>query len=164
MEKPNLNAPDRLSIMGGVFYLCEHSLLHKNYRVGELSENVLPALQLGQFRYYDAPGGEPIAFVCWAFATDETVRRLSVGEPLDGIQDWTSGDTLVFVDFLAPFGFLDQIRADLTNNVFASGTVGIGFRPSYDDAGNLTKVRRTIYRFNRRNDTQFGNTGNLKEP
>ena len=142
----------RLSVMGGVMYLCEHSVIHKSYFVGELLENVLPAIELGQFRYYDRDDGTPVAFVCWDFASDEVVRRLSVGEPLADLSDWNSGDTLVFVEFLAPFGMLSDIRADLSENVFPSGSVGIAFRPRYDDEGELAKVRRTIYRFHRKDE------------
>lgn len=153
MEQLTLSARERLSIVGGVMYLCEHSLIHKNYRVGELLANILPAIELGQFRYYDTDTGEPMAFVCWALASDETVRRLSVGEDLDGIEDWHGGKTLIFPEFLAPFGLLNQIRADLSENVFASGTTGIAFRPRYDAQGELSTVRRTIYRFNKRSTT-----------
>lgn len=155
-----LDTQDRLRIVGGVVYLCEHSLIHKNYRVGELSAVILPALQLGQFRYYDTPQGEPVAFLCWAFASAETINKLRSGLVLDAAADWTGGKTLMFPEFIAPFGHLRQIVADLCNNVFAPGTVGHSFRPHYDSVGKLTAVRKKTWHFDRRSTSEQQNQRN----
>lgn len=149
---------DKLRIAGGILYLCARAPLQRRYSVELLIDRIFPALELGQFRFFEQDDGQPRAFICWAFASEETTRRLGTGEPLDGIQDWYGGDQLVFVELLAPFGDVRAVRKDLADNVFPNGTQGISFRPKHDQSGKLTSVRKLHYTFNKSKAAETGLT------
>ncbi len=137
----------RLTVAGGVMYLCENSLLHKNYFVGELLETILPAIQLGHFRYFENDAGEPVGFVCWAMVDEGGMAKLAKGEGLTDLEEWTAGDQLVFPELIAPFGHIKMIRRDLATNVFEPGTVGLSYRPIMDDEGTFSHMSLKKWRF-----------------
>lgn len=138
---------ERLQMLGGILELCRQSAMHRAYLVDDLLARILPPLELGQFRYYATDHDYPAAFVTWALADADTASRFESGEPVDGLEAWTSGDILVFVDLVAPNGALRSVRRDLNDNVFAAGTSGISFRPVYGPDGALLRVRRKNFYF-----------------
>lgn len=136
-------------MLGGIVELCRNSAMHRSYLVDDLLARVLPPLELGQFRYYATSDDFPAAFVTWALADDDTVARFARGAPVDGLEAWRSGQTLVFVDLIAPNGSLRAVRRDLNENVFAAGTSGISFRPVYGQDGEFSHVRQKTFYFGR---------------
>ncbi|MBB5517111.1 hemolysin-activating ACP:hemolysin acyltransferase [Rubricella aquisinus] len=149
-------AADKIHVAGGVLYLCSHAEIQRDYTVGQLIEQVLPAIETGQFRYYEREDGEPIAFVAWANTTEEGLRKLKRGASLVGPEDWTGGDRLVFVELIAPFGHVRDVRDDLAENVFPDGTSGISLRPVYDRTGTLAAVRTLTFRFTKKTKNTKG--------
>jgi len=72
----------------------------------------IPPIALGQFRLW-RKSGLPLAFGSWAYLSDEAaarakndIRRLS---PID----WKSGDNLILMDLIAPFGVGEAAMREL---------------------------------------------------
>ena len=86
-----------------VIHLLSQSDIYKNFTMSQASKLFVPAVNLrqnvGMFR-----DGHLVAWSSWMF-TD----RVKADKFLDGTyklraEDWSSGNVLIFVDFVAPFG------------------------------------------------------------
>ena len=110
---------DRMSELTGAYvYLCNFSELHKKYRFSTLLQRVLPSLVMRNFRLH-LVGDIPVAFVSWAWLSDEATERLSGGGMGLSISDYNSGDNLWFLEALAPFGHSFDMITDLYTSVFS---------------------------------------------
>lgn len=104
-------------LLGELFLLLLSSDLHLKYQVGDVANNFLPPIDLGQFRIYKK-GERPVAFISWAFLDEETENKY-INKQYDlQIGDWNKGDRLWFIDFIGPFGDIDFIEKDLAENIF----------------------------------------------
>ncbi len=146
--KETISPRDFTAVLGGVLVLADQSPLHRQYLIGELTANTAPAVLTGQYRYYEnSETGQPLAFVCWAMTNDQGRAKLAMGENLDGADEWTDGDQLVFVELLVPNGDVQFVQSDLAANVFPAGTTGDYYRPVYDDAGDFQEMKMNTWRF-----------------
>jgi cytolysin-activating lysine-acyltransferase len=74
---------------------------------------VLPPVQLNQFRIYHNAEKRPVGFASWAKFSPEVEDRFLNGNPVLSLDDWRSGDTIYFMEFIAPFGHITQMVKDL---------------------------------------------------
>ena len=80
-----------------------------------------PAIDFEQIRFYFDAAGKPVGYVTWAWLAKDVAARL-VRDPAFAlhISEWTEGEELWILDFVAPFGDALDIAADcLQADVFA---------------------------------------------
>ena len=65
----------------------------------------------------------PIGFVSWAFFSESIAQKYKQGNYHLTYDDWTSGDQLWFIDFIAPYGNIRSIVKDLKTNVFPDKSI-----------------------------------------
>jgi len=104
--------------LGAITYLSLHSKLHASWYVGDLINNVIPALEKGSFRIYRSTDHALRAFVTWAFFDDETHAALQSDGLTPSADKWQIDGHLWIMDFVAPFGDAKTLIADLKHNVF----------------------------------------------
>lgn len=107
----------KFQLLGEVTFLLSASPLHRQAAIGDVTRNILPAIELNQFRIYRKKDN-PVGFVAWAYFSEEVEQRFTAGPTELKLRDWRSGSNLFFVEFVAPFGHTRQVVQDLTINVF----------------------------------------------
>lgn len=97
--------------LGELVWLSAHYPALSGATIADLSATLLEPLRLGQMRRWYR-GATLVGLASWAWLNAQTeARYLATGDL--GAADWTSGDTLWFVDFIAPFGHSRAIARDL---------------------------------------------------
>ncbi|MFQ1702712.1 toxin-activating lysine-acyltransferase [Loktanella agnita] len=91
---------------GRIFWLWSNSGLHKSWPVALQSRFVLPAVMTGQYAILEREG-VPRAYCSWAWVTLEVETRFVIDPNSLRPEDWTGGDRLWFVDWVAPFNARD---------------------------------------------------------
>ena len=140
---PALRELDRLQIVSGIWFLAQHSALHRNYSAGMLELRTEPALALGQFFYYTDLTGAPAGFCNWAFLSQSVLDdHLATGRNLEP-DEFKSGDLPVFYDFLAPFGHALLLVRDLRSRFKGQSVPAV--RGSISSPSAIPKVQ--LFRF-----------------
>ena len=107
--------PDVLADFGAMLFLASLTQYHRKRALADLFASLEPALRLGQYRIFYSDGFARAA-ITWAGLSPAAEQKFAVDHhPLDP-QDWNSGSAIWLVDFLAPFGHVDQIIPLLTQN------------------------------------------------
>lgn len=104
-------------IYGEVTWLYGRSALHKSTPVALVERLVLPAILNGQYRLYRR-GANPVAYVSWAYLSEEVERRFVRAPITLNPEDWKSGERAWLIDFIAPFGDGVWLQRELRNNLF----------------------------------------------
>jgi cytolysin-activating lysine-acyltransferase len=104
-----------LADLGAAFFLISLTRYHRIRSLGAVFDALEPPFRLGQYRMFRS-NGYPRAFITWAGLSLAAERRHAVDHlPLRG-EDWNSGASVWLIDFVAPFGHIDQIVPMLTAN------------------------------------------------
>ena len=105
------------NILGEITWLMTRSMNHRYFFISDLEWMILQPVSLGQFRMFQ---GEkfPVGAAFWAFVNEEIEERLRKGITKMTPADWKSGESLWLIDLIAPFGNVEKMLADLTENVF----------------------------------------------
>ncbi|MFK3776576.1 toxin-activating lysine-acyltransferase [Agrobacterium sp. NPDC089420] len=106
-----------IKLLGELVYLMLSSDLHRKYFINDIGSVFFPPIDLNQFRIYYKNGG-PVGFVTWASLSKEIEERYLSTDYILRPQDWNSGDRILFMDFMAPFGDGKNIVRDLRKNIF----------------------------------------------
>jgi cytolysin-activating lysine-acyltransferase len=142
-----LNDRDFLFIQGEVTWLMGRSPRHRHLFVADFDWLVGPPLALKQARIFRNPNkpldnkvagaassqveGTPLAFVSWAFVSDEVNERLKSGVIRLQPAEWRSGPYPWIVDIVAPFGGAEQAVAEVVKQVFGGKVVPVaGGKPA----------------------------------
>ncbi len=104
-----------LADFGAVFYLASLTRFHRRRRLADLFESFEAPLRLGQYKLFKSDGFNRAA-ITWAGLSEDAERRFAVDHQALAPQDWNGGASVWLVDFLAPFGHVDQIVPMLTQN------------------------------------------------
>lgn len=108
----------RVAILGDITWLWMNSELHASWPVLVLERNVLPAIDRRQFLMMRHRNGMPLAYVSWAWL-DEAREKQYLRDPLSlSIEDWSSGDRMWLMDWIAPFGGSTHIASVLRQRLF----------------------------------------------
>ncbi len=110
-----LDAPcNEAEAMGSAVWLYMHSASHRNMPLHLLSRLLLPAIKRRQF-VLASQDGQPVFFLTWALFSPQTESRY-IANPPQAMQeaDWTSGDRMWVLDWVAPFGHTRVARQLLT--------------------------------------------------
>jgi cytolysin-activating lysine-acyltransferase len=110
-----------LRLMPPVLELLETSPLHYLHTVQFLFDRIFPSLVNGQFRLLMRQG-RPMAFVNWAWLSDELSDKFSVYGQNLGPGDWNCGPNLWFAEIVVRDGMMHALIRDLQRNVFPRGT------------------------------------------
>ena len=92
--------------LGRMVWLWSNSELHKTWPVGLQARFALPAAMTGQHCILEREG-VPRAYCSWAFLTAEAETRMVLNPNALRPEDWTAGDRLWFIDWIAPFDARD---------------------------------------------------------
>ena len=129
----------RLKMLGSIVLLMQNSPLHRQYTIAELEERFIPSLLHNQFRYYEI-NGAPVGFLSWAWLDEDTETKFSTGKYELSLDEWKSGESLWFPEFIAPFGHARMMVKDIRTNVFKKGTPAKALRISPE--GELTGIAK----------------------
>jgi cytolysin-activating lysine-acyltransferase len=114
-------------VFGEIVWLLSQSRHHTHLTVHDMNWLVMPAVQLRQFHIF-REGERPVGVVLWALldepAEQKVMRGLRDGSKLEE-SDWTAGDRLWLVEFVAPFANQENrqaevMMADLVTGRFAN--------------------------------------------
>lgn len=138
-ETSDKNMIPNTQLLGEVTWLYSNSDLHREWQVQSMMQWVMPAIMYRQFRIYHEQG-KAIAYVAWAYLSEEVEEAYMI-DPLSlQPKDWKSGDRGWIVDFIVPFGHLWPVVSDLRSNVFR-GEIGKAIRVKRDvDLGRIFKL------------------------
>ncbi|WJV55545.1 toxin-activating lysine-acyltransferase [Pectobacteriaceae bacterium CE90] len=97
-------------ILGSAVWLWMHSPLHRDAPLHTLSTLLLPIIKRQQYAIV-CEDNQPIFFLSWAWL-DEAAEHRYLTQPsiLMPESDWTSGNRMWIVDWIAPFGHSLSIR------------------------------------------------------
>lgn len=104
-----------LADFGAVFFLASLTSFHRRRTLADLFASFEAPLRLGQYKLFRS-NGFARAGITWAGLTPEAERRFAVDHQALEAQDWNGGTSVWLVDFLAPFGHVDQMIPLLTHN------------------------------------------------
>lgn len=129
------------AMLWGVTWLASQSPAHKHLFIADLEWLILPPVQLKQFRLWENEG-RPVAFISWAYIGEEVEGRLKEGTNKLRPNDWKSGDSVVIMDIIAPFGGAKNMLAQLKEQVFPKQDI-FTLIPNTDGKG-ITKAKLEI--------------------
>ncbi len=105
--------------LGVCYELLAYSNTHNGFRAGRyLNLQLIPPLLSQQFRIYVNEKEEPVGLVTWGWVTALTKKEMIENSRNIRADEWHGGKHLLFNDFVAPWGGVRTIIADLTTNVF----------------------------------------------
>lgn len=122
-----------LDVIPEVLWLLTQSAQHKFMFLADMEWYFLPPFRYRQFRVFHKDKA-PIAFVSWAYVSDEVEERLKAGAVRLKPEDWRSGDNLWLIDLCAPFGGGEYILKELREKVFKGQKVKT-LQPAPDGSG-----------------------------
>lgn len=86
-----------------IIHLLAHSNIHKDWNVQQVSRLIIPPVNLNQ-SIGIVEDGYLKAWASWGFLSEKKSDMFLEGKYELQPEDWRSGDVLVFMDFVAPFG------------------------------------------------------------
>lgn len=104
--------------LGAVVDLLMRHKIYQRYPIATLRAWVMPAIKASQIKIYYGKYGASIGYITWAWLSLHTANRW-VNDPaiLLHASEWTDGDALWILDFVACHGLerllLDHVRATL---------------------------------------------------
>lgn len=106
-----------MEVLGQVTWLMSQSPLHRNWAIGSVLQWVVPALLHQQYRVY-VREGKPVAYVSWAWMSQDKESAYVLNPR--GLQpsDWKSGQRGWIIDFISPFGHTKEVMRDLRHGIF----------------------------------------------
>jgi len=134
--------------LGKLHYLAAYCPLHRKYPAEGLARLFIPAVNAGCVRFFEDANGATAAALIWARLSDEVSRRMVYESIPPGPADWTSGDTLWFLDLIAPFGHGLQVARHIArhppNERFFFARLGLGGTVRKVVEGDATRGRRGL--------------------
>jgi len=102
--------------LGTIVVLAAASPVHRHTLfVGDVAWWLLPPIQAGQFRLFQA-NQRPVGAAIWAHASEDVAERLAQGGRV-AVHEWQSGDQPWIVDLIAPQGGQQKMLQDLADGV-----------------------------------------------
>ncbi|QBY02435.1 toxin-activating lysine-acyltransferase [Rhodophyticola sp. CCM32] len=106
---------DVLADFGALVFLASLTDYHRLRQLSDLFTSFEPPLRLGQYKVFRS-NGYPRAVITWAGLGPEQEYGFAVDHKPLRPEDWNSGTSPWLIDFIAPFGHIDQIVPHLTEN------------------------------------------------
>lgn len=106
-------------VLGEALLVLMNSNAHRlNFFISDIEWLLLAPISKEQFRLYKDKDGKPVGLILWANVNEEVDKRLQNGIGKLTFNDWTSGNILWIVDFIAPLGGADKMLEELKQTVF----------------------------------------------
>lgn len=102
--------------IGKLQFLAGFCPLHRQMPAFALARIFHPAINHGCVRYFENSQGRTAAALIWARLSSEVSERMLRDRIPPREDEWASGDTLWFLDLLAPFGHGRQIARTIARN------------------------------------------------
>ena len=101
---------DKLADYGAMTFLAGLTNYHREQPLARAMHYFEPPLRLGHYKIFRS-NGFPRAFITWAGLSPAAERAFALDHlPLEP-EHWTSGSSVWLVDFVAPFGHVDQMKS-----------------------------------------------------
>lgn len=107
----------KVPLLGAVSWLMMQQNATRHTLLSELEWRVMPPLMLDQAKLYMRDKA-PLAYVSWAYLSDEAAKRYQQAPHHLMPSDWKSGDQAWIVDLCTPFGGSQEVLKDLREGVF----------------------------------------------
>ncbi|BAQ90358.1 ACP:hemolysin acyltransferase (hemolysin-activating protein) (HlyC) [uncultured Mediterranean phage uvMED] len=122
---------------GDLCYLLAASGKYNKWTFGKIKHLFLPPIERGQYLMFHNDG-KPVAFISYAYVSDELLEDLKSGARWMQPGQWNCGENIFISDFIAPFGNVGGILRQ--TQTFFRGTHGKGvrgdwYRPAKKRAG-----------------------------
>jgi cytolysin-activating lysine-acyltransferase len=117
-----LSKEQKFKLIGEIASLMISSDLHINYRLKDIRDIFMPAVDTNQFRIYHNKNGFPVGFICWAFLSEKIDKLYGEGKYKLKPTDWNSGKNFWIIELIAPFGHGKQIISELRYKIFPNQT------------------------------------------
>lgn len=117
-----LSKEQKFKLIGEIASLMISSDLHITYKLKDIRDIFMPAVDANQFRIYHNKEGFPVGFICWAFLSDDVDKLYAEGKYKLKPQDWNSGQNGWIIELIAPFGHGKQIISELRRKIFPNKT------------------------------------------
>lgn len=104
-----------LADMGALYFLSSLTTYHRKRTLADISGYFEPPIRLNQYRIFRSDNFAR-AGITWAGLSHDAEKRFAVDHTHLHPEDWNSGTSVWLVDFLSPFGHVDQIVPLLTQN------------------------------------------------
>ena len=95
---------EQMLTLGKLSFLASYCPLHRTYPGHVLASIFIPAVNNGCVRLFENEDGATAAALIWARLSDEVSARILRAGIAPTTAEWAAGDTLWFIDLLAPFG------------------------------------------------------------
>lgn len=96
------------AVLGTIVWLMSRSKAHKQLRISDLEDRVMPAILLNQFRIY-YKGDAPLA--CVLYAKQAAAPQTDAFSIPQAAKDWKTGPHVTIADVIAPFGDPQNVAA-----------------------------------------------------
>ena len=107
--------PNLMADFGAMYFLSSLSKFNRDRSLAQITNQLESPLRLGQYKVFRS-NGYPRAFITWAGLNKAAERQLAVDHQALTPFQWNSGRSTWLIDFVAPFGQIEQIVPMLTRN------------------------------------------------
>ncbi len=128
--------------VGQLVSLLAHSPMHRHFSVVDITDLIMPAIILGQYRVFRNEHGSAIGFVCWGFLSDAAKQKFIGCQDILSFEEWNSGKHVFVTDFIAPFGHAKEIVKQLKCDIFPDDVVSA---LRYESVGSPRPQVSTFY-------------------
>jgi cytolysin-activating lysine-acyltransferase len=122
---------------GDVCYLLAASGKYNKWTFGKIKHLFLPPIERGQYLLFH-DDGKPVAFISYAYVSDELLEELRGGARWMQPGQWACGENIFISDFIAPFGGVGGILRQTQRffrDIHGEGVRGDWYRPAKKRAG-----------------------------
>lgn len=120
-------------VLGDITLLMMGSKGHRHMFIADLEWAVMPALMSKQMRIFRNEQ-RPLAYISWAFLSEEAEKRLLSGQGRIAPRDWKSGDRAWIIDSITAGKNSLPLLRTLQEEVFKDQPVHL-FQPKKDRNG-----------------------------
>lgn len=124
----------------------------RQFSLGAIAVQVLPAIQLGQIAFCFDGRARPVGYATWAFLTERVAMELEADPTrVLHVSEWNEGSVLWIMDFVAPMGHALELARTVRDRLPSARV----FRGARWSAGGA--IRRAVrFRVKRAQKRQLG--------
>jgi cytolysin-activating lysine-acyltransferase len=130
----------KLPIIGPAMWLYARDPVRRFSFVADMDWQLLPPVVLDQCQLFTR-NEIPVAFITWAFVSDQVDARLRSGIARLAPHEWNSGTHVWLIDAVSPFGSADDMVTTLRQTKLAGHSVSALAQASDPAPGHPASVR-----------------------